>query len=177
MSRAFTPPKSMSNDDIRTVADVRRDIWTSAFYGMFLGSLVGVVGHGAAQFGNKRGLWKLPLNRNTFFLSVLLGMTSGSFFMATTTGKNEVHKLHPIFQLGAEPPKDNYQQSLERAKEEAFRQQIIMKQQEMEQGKERNRLFRRQTLEKTIRNDHGGLSDAHGGHWLKEEDQEQWKSR
>lgn len=154
----------MSNEDIKTVADVRRDIWTNAFYGMGLGSLVGIVGHRAAHLGNRQGLWKLPLNRNTLFLSILLGCTSGSFLMATTTGKNQVHKLHPIFELGAEKPESQYQKSLEQRRNE------------IENGKERNRLFRRQTLERTIRNDHGGLSDAHGGHWLKE-DQDQWKSR
>ncbi len=167
MSRAFTPPPTMSNDDIRTVADVRRDIWTNAFKGMGLGALLGVMGHSVARFGHQRQWWSVPLNRNTLFLSVLLGITSGSFFMATVTGKNEVHKLHPIFQLGAEPPPENYEQK---------------RMKEIEQGKERNRLFRRQTLERTIRNDHGGLSDAHGGHWLKEQEEEnnhpeQWKSR
>ncbi len=45
MSRAFTPPDTLSQDDIRTVADVRRAIWINGFFGLGTGSVVGMVGH------------------------------------------------------------------------------------------------------------------------------------
>ena len=45
MSRAFTPPDTLSQDDIRTVADVRRAIWITGLFGFGTGSVVGMVGH------------------------------------------------------------------------------------------------------------------------------------
>ena len=41
------------------------------------------------------------------FLSVLLGGAMGSFLMSVTTGKNQVHLLHPIFALGAKPAEND----------------------------------------------------------------------
>jgi hypothetical protein len=105
MSRAFHPPDTLSKDDIRTIADVRRDIWTNSFKGLAVGSFTGFTLYSVASIGQHRlKLWNLPntiLNRNTAFLSVLLGGAIGSFIMSVTTGKNEVHHLHPIFKIGA----------------------------------------------------------------------------
>jgi len=41
-----------------------------------------------------------PLGRNTFMLCLLGGGALGSFVFSTTAGKNVVHLLHPIFNLG-----------------------------------------------------------------------------
>jgi len=136
MSRAFTPPDTMSKDDIRTVADVRRSIWTNGLTGLGLGSSGALVVHTVASLGMRRGLWKLPLNRNTAMLSTMLGGASGSFIMATTAGKNEVHNLHPIFRLGAKETK--------KPTDDGF--DVIRKEQEME----KNRLIRRATMENSL---------------------------
>ena len=48
MSRAFTPPSTMSDEDIMNVADVRRDVWTGGFKGLGIG--LGT-GFGAHYFG------------------------------------------------------------------------------------------------------------------------------
>jgi len=109
MSRSFTPPSSLSKDDVTTIADVRRDIWTSAFIGMGTGSVTCLALHSLLAAGSRRNIGKLAsltLNRNTAMASFFLGGAFGSFVMATTTGKNEVHNLHPIFQIGArqQPP-------------------------------------------------------------------------
>ena len=45
MSRAFTPPDTLSQDDVRTVADVRRTIWINGLFGLGAGSVVGMLGH------------------------------------------------------------------------------------------------------------------------------------
>ena len=105
MSRAFTPPDTLSKEDFRAIADVRREIWTNGFKGMGIGGLAGFVGHAAAQAADRRGLWSksLPLNRNTAFVSVMLGASITSYAMAVTAGKNEVHNLHPIYQAGSKP--------------------------------------------------------------------------
>lgn len=181
MTRAFTPPETMSKEDIRKVADVRRDIWTSAFYGMGVGSLGCLALHGVAQFASKRGFLKgISLNRNTAFLSFLGGGAFGSFIMATTTGKNEVHKLHPVFQVGS---KQEYEQSLIRAQQrEADLKQMehgrLVRRASQEYDDEmdearreraRNRMIRRKTLQDNIQ--HGrGQTDSHGGRWAPDEE-------
>ena len=133
MSRSFTPPSTLSKEEIRTIADVRRDIWTNAFYGMAGGSVGGLALHAVAHLTNKAGLTKLPLGRNTLFAAFFLGSACGSFTNATVAGKNQVHNLHPIFEVGAEKPGSTYQDAIERAQERA---------------RELNRLEHRRTLRK-----------------------------
>ena len=111
MTRAFTPPETLSKEEIRTIADVRRDIWTDALYGMIVGSLSGIAIHTAVSsfasyYNSRRGsshpaVKNVSFNRNTALFSILAGGAFGSFLMATTTGKNQVYKLHDIFQVGA----------------------------------------------------------------------------
>jgi len=191
MTRAFTPPDTLSNDDIRTIADVRREIWTQAFRGLLVGTFSGFGLHMAAKFGNNRGFWKLKLNRNTALLSVLLGGAVGSFVNATTTGKNEVHNLHPIFQVGSKPPpidysqnNSPYQQQLEEMRQrdielqilEARRDRTATEQEFVEKARrEKNRLYRRESISLSLQKGHHGLSDSHGGHWVEEdaEDEEE----
>jgi len=186
MTRAFTPPDTLSKEDIRTIADVRRDIWTQAFHGMLVGTVSGFGLYLAAKFGHNRGFWRAPfLNRNTALLSVLLGGAVGSFVNATTTGKNQVHQLHPIFQIGAKPPpmdddenNSPYQQALEEARRqrelelqilEARRDRTASEQEYVENARrEKNRLFRRASLTQSLQDGHHGLSDSHGGHWVKD---------
>jgi hypothetical protein len=146
MSRAFTPPDTLSQDDIRTVADVRRAVWINGLFGLGAGSVTGMVGHLVLQSLQRRYvgdcnnnsdhlttaansaeskksstttkaptqkinhttfLYKLlrplpPLTKNTFLLSLLSGGALGSFLFSTTAGKNSVHLLHPIFNVGKE---------------------------------------------------------------------------
>lgn len=170
MSRAFTPPETLSKEDIRTIADVRRDIWTNAFAGLGVGTVAGYILHTSARLVHQRGIWKLPfLNRNTAFLAVLLGGAVGSFVMATTTGKNEVHQLHSIFQVGATPPRDKISLSDDEL--------VLLQSKEHPESlnkldrtkRERNRLFRRATLNKSMEQV-GGLSDSHGGRWVDNRD-------
>lgn len=126
------------------------------------------------------------MNRNTAFLSVLLGGAIGSFAMATTTGKNEVHQLHPIFQVGSRTNPNSkidsssslsaYELSLLQAKErdedlrslESRRHMTTAEQDVMDRvRREKNRLYRRATLTKSMEHV-GGLSDSHGGHWVQD---------
>eukprot|EP00546_Thalassionema_frauenfeldii_P007495 CAMPEP_0178914984 /NCGR_PEP_ID=MMETSP0786-20121207/11753_1 /TAXON_ID=186022 /ORGANISM="Thalassionema frauenfeldii, Strain CCMP 1798" /LENGTH=128 /DNA_ID=CAMNT_0020588001 /DNA_START=149 /DNA_END=535 /DNA_ORIENTATION=+ len=126
MSRSFTPPDTLSQDEIRTIADVRRDIWTNSFRGMGYGAATGVAGHSILSFLVSRDIVpKMKLNRNTATFTVLLCASLGSFLAATVTGKNAVHNLHPIFEVGAvkrlpKPGDDSelseYQKNLEQAK-------------------------------------------------------------
>mmetsp|Transcript_25874 Transcript_25874/g.38218 ORF Transcript_25874/g.38218 Transcript_25874/m.38218 type:complete len:151 (-) Transcript_25874:205-657(-) len=150
MSRSFTPPDTLSKQEIRTIADVRRDIWTNSFHGMGYGAATGVAGHSILSFLVSREFvpLKMKLNRNTATFTVLLCSSLGSFLAATTTGKNQVHNLHPIFEVGAikRPPLSGedgqlseYQKNLEQAKEE-------------DEKRLRNRILRRKTLKASLGN-------------------------
>mmetsp|Transcript_8891 Transcript_8891/g.12293 ORF Transcript_8891/g.12293 Transcript_8891/m.12293 type:complete len:176 (-) Transcript_8891:237-764(-) len=167
MSRAFHPPDTLSKDEIRQIADVRRDIWKNGFYGLFVGSLSGYVIHSASKFIHGRmsdaakmkihapGDVPIKFSRNTAFLCVMVGGAVGSFTMATAAGKNSVHNLHDVFEVGKTPTGTDYQKSLQRAQ---------MREEEIKE-RERRRILRRQSVQKRLEEGHG-LSDSHGGHWV-----------
>jgi hypothetical protein len=54
MSRAFAPPDTLSQDDIRTVADVRRAVWINGLFGLGAGSVTGCVTHLVLQTLQRR---------------------------------------------------------------------------------------------------------------------------
>lgn len=174
MSRAFSPPDTLSKDDIRTMADVRRNIWTAGFQGLAYGSITGFVVHSVSKFVYNRlpdttklkmvapGDVPFRFSRNTAFLSVMVGGAVGSFVMATAAGKNRVHKLHGIYEAGKTEvvQGSDYQRDLARAQE---REEEIRE-------RNRRRLSRRATVRQRLEEGHG-LSDSHGGHWTKEDEE------
>lgn len=104
MSRAFTPPDTLSPSDVRTVADVRRTVWISGIFGLGAGATTCALGHVVLQklqsYYLPEGelpkqlsmIQKIlkplpPLGKNTFTLSLLGGGALGSFVMSTTAGK------------------------------------------------------------------------------------------
>jgi hypothetical protein len=111
------------------------------------------------------------LNRNTLFLSVLGGGAFGSFLFAVTMGKKQVHNLHSIFQVGANPKGDldYYQRTLQNTTEggEDSREAPVPNAVDLEKL-EQIRVIRRRTVSDSIRTGHG-LSDSHGGHWVPED--------
>ncbi|KAL3770301.1 hypothetical protein ACHAWO_008526 [Cyclotella atomus] len=113
MSRAFSPPDTLSPTDVRTVADVRRTVWINGILGLGAGSTICSLGHVVLQKiqskylpvetegvkvvdpKNMTMLQKMlkplpPLGRNTFMLSLLGGGALGSFVMSTTAGENSI---------------------------------------------------------------------------------------
>lgn len=95
-------------------------------------------------------------------LSVLGGGALGMFLFAVSTGKEEVHLLHPIFQVGAVPPGELDRQD--------YRNTIIQaeKSEELDVQKlQERRITRRRSLMDGFQKGHG-LNDSHGGHWFKE---------
>jgi hypothetical protein len=204
MSRSMLPPPSLSKEDVKTLADVRRDIWTQAWYGMGIGSACGGIVHAAVSYGSRKKLWG-PFNatRNSLMAAIIMGGTLGSFLLATTTGKNEVHNLHPIYQRGAiHPPlgssdaegdgdgaklssssyheglqraqlRESDLRTLERSRTLSHRASLPIVTEEVDElsvervQRERNRLFRRASLSQQLEGGGGGLSDSHGGRWVK----------
>ena len=165
MSRAFAPPDTLSQDDIRTVADVRRAVWINGLFGLGAGSVTGCVTHLVLQTLQRRyvvgttdtateaaqksssissatsgktatpkintnsTIYKLlrplpPLGKNTFLLSFLGGGALGSFLLSTTAGKNAVHLLHPIFNIGRDEyaGKSPYQVAMSKAAQKGQQQ-------------------------------------------------------
>ena len=156
------PPSYISKDDVYALNAVRKDIWANGLYGLGLGSLAGLVLHSVASLASKRGgLTHIKTNRNTAFMSVMLGGAIGSFVLSTTAGKNDVHQLHGIFESGSREARQERLQhgdlSIQPLPEEVERMQ-----------REKNRLIRRESLERSLKSPHG-LSDSHGGHWAEDD--------
>jgi hypothetical protein len=177
MSRAFTPPDTLSKDDIKTIADVRRSIWTDGLKGLVLGSLSGYIAHRTAKIfqawsmnravkaaaktaghcpdpSDLRYFLKgITFSKNTACMSFMAGGAIGGFVLASAAGKSTVHNLHPIFEIGKEDRSTRYQQLVKKA-------QVL----EEEKEREDRRIRRRKTLHENLV--HGqGLSDSHGGKW------------
>jgi len=72
----------------------------------------------------------------------------GSFAFATAAGKNEVHNLRHIYEVG---------------KKDMNRDEGG----DVVESRRRRRLTRRTAVAKNLETGHG-LSDSHGGHWVKE---------
>lgn len=158
MSRSFGD--NLSKNDERVMADVRRNIWTSGFKGLGYGSAFGFIGYAFSSFVYNRlddaRKKKIPIhfNRNTAFFTVMCSGALGSFLMSTTTGKNSVHEMHPIFEIGKSDKLTPYQKAYEESQKldddiDVYRQRLIS---------------RRKTIKNRMDSQHG-LSDSHGGKW------------
>jgi len=91
------------------------------------------------------------------------------FLFAVSTGKEQVHTLHPIFQIGASPPGELVHQDYQSKRRMATDNNVtggdsLLDMERMQQ----TRLTRRRTMTDSFRRT--GLSDSHGGHWYKEEE-------
>jgi len=110
-------------------------------------------------------------------LSVLGGGALGMFLFAVSTGKEQVHTLHPIFQIGATPVRgelDGEDYNSKMLKDKMINAGIGGGGGEDKLDLERmqqRRITRRQTITDSFQKT--GLSDSHGGHWYKEEDDSQ----
>lgn len=136
----------------------------------------GFVLHTGAQYARKYGFLNAKLNRNTAMLAVLGGGAFGMFLFAARTGKQEVHNLHPIFQIGAVPKDDafNYQRTLEKARQRdvgsTSEHDVTHKDDLNLEELGRIRAVRRNSMMDNLTKGHG-LSDSHGGHWVSEFDE------
>lgn len=125
----------------------------------------GLILHTAGQWARKLGVTKASFNRNTLMLSVLSGGAFGMFLFASSTGKEQVYKLHPIFQVGSIP-----QGELDYAKKVQQAQLLGSSTENEEHGDvdidklHSMRAVRRKTMQASLESGKG-YSDAHGGHW------------
>jgi hypothetical protein len=121
-----------------------------------LGLCSGTVLYTGAQWAKKLGFLKgVKLNPNTGMLTILGSFAFGTFFMASTTGKEMVHLLHPVFRAGwAEPEHDL---KLPKVENSVDPQQL----REM-------RITRKKSLMDTLHQSGRGISDSHSGRWVEE---------
>ena len=102
------PPSSLTSDDLLALAQVRKDIWVNAAKGFVAGGASSYLLYRATKLAQgQEWFQKLnimrggPLSKNAGFAAVMVGASLGSFIFASTTGKNSVHTLHPVFARGA----------------------------------------------------------------------------
>jgi hypothetical protein len=174
MSRGnSSPPPTLTSEDILSLTQVRRGIYWSAAKGFLVGASSGYLMHRMAIFANQSKVVSLTLNRNTAFASVMFGSALGSFLMATMEGKNNVHKLHPIFDRGSTKPlheddEDHFRSYSQRLRAMEDQQGGVDPETADRLELERNRIMRRASLSRSIKAGHG-LNDSHGGQWVQDE--------
>lgn len=163
MTRGLYPPDTLTKDDIRTLNQVRKDLWYNSFIGGGFGAGTGLILHTSAQWARRLGMTSVKLNRNTLMLSVLGGGAFGMFLFGVAAGKEQVHNLHPIFLIGATPPGELDRQD--------YRSKIIHASQPSDdldiKKLQEIRIARRTSMMDGFQKGHG-LNDAHGGHWVKD---------
>lgn len=186
MSRAFNPPDTLSKDEIRTIADVRREIWTNGFRGLAIGSIVGWSSHFLVRAASKRYasvrnlMGGASLGRNTAFLSFMGGGALCSFAFATAAGRNNVHHLHPVIENNKKSGSINqgsmYQIMVARAK----REEKEKEKQCLLEAKEKRRLQRRRTMTdrwgETINNVESNTNDINSNSNSESNDGSRWSS-
>jgi hypothetical protein len=146
----------------------------------------GIVLVTGTQWAKKLGFIKGgSLNKNTAMLTVLSSFAFGTFFAASTTGKELAHLLHPMFQAASlsasSSSEDNnndnslgirhnninnnddtrrvdYQTRILRASNSNVDRQELR---EM-------RILRRKSLTESLHQRGHGLSDSHSGRWVEE---------
>lgn len=146
-----------------------------------MGLCSGVVMYTGAQWAKKFGLIKgKALNPNTGMLVVLSSFAFGTFFMASTTGKELVHLLHPVFRAGwIEPPNDLALPKLDYGAKMQQSQQLRNNNNNQNEGSvdpqqlKEMRLARRTSVMETLLQRKGGISDSHSGRWVEEDDQKE----
>lgn len=165
MTRGLNPPDTLSADDVHTLRAVRRDIYYQGIIGGGLGLCSGVVLYTGAQWAKKFGLLKgAKLNPNTGMLTILGSFAFGTFFMASTTGKELVHLLHPVFRAGWSEPEHDL--TLPKLSYEGVRKDAMVDSQQLREM----RITRKKSLTETLLRGGRGISDSHSGRWVGTED-------
>jgi len=104
MSKAFTPPATMSDADVLAVADVRRSVWTGGFEGLGFGLCAGFLGHAACTRILPASVFPPQFHAGKYATLWTLGLgATFSFLGSVTAGKNNVSGMHDVFQRGAKP--------------------------------------------------------------------------
>lgn len=136
-----------------------------------LGLCSGVVLCTGGQWAKKLGFIKAKsLNRNTGMLVVLSSFAFGQFFMASATGKELVHLLHPVFQsLRGDPSNTKEHNSNRKEPSGSVGSEHGDPLAPVDPQRLHNmRLARRKSLMEALYDQKGGISDSHSGRWVED---------
>ena len=112
MSKAFTPPPTMSDDDILAVADVRRNVWTGGFEGLGFGLAAGYLAHrGCSRFLPSIAFPPVFKHGKYATMWTFIGGAVFSYIGASSAGKNSVSGMYEVFTRGARPKLTEYQEA------------------------------------------------------------------
>ncbi len=118
-----------------------------------------------AQYAKKFGFLKgAKLNPNTGMLTILGSFAFGTFFMASATGKELVHLLHPVFRAGWVEPEHNLSLPKLTNGYEAERAEAKVNYQQLREM----RITRKKSLNERLYKGGSGISDSHSGRWVEE---------
>ena len=104
------------------------------------------------------------MNPNTGMLTVLGSFAFGTFFMASNTGKELVHLLHPVFQAGWREPE--HELTLPKLSYEGVRKEAMVGSQQLQEM----RVTRKKSLRESLYRRGHGISDSHSGRWVENDD-------
>ncbi|MGK3742530.1 MAG: hypothetical protein ACI8RD_010095 [Bacillariaceae sp.] len=164
-----------------------------------LGLCSGIVLVTGTQWAKKLGFIKGGgLNKNTAMLTVLSSFAFGTFFAASTTGKELAHLLHPMFQAASLSSlssssssednnnnnnnnindnslgiRHNNNNNVDDTRRVDYQTKILMGSSNNSDNVDRQklrelRLLRRKSLTESLHQRGHGLSDSHSGRWVEE---------
>lgn len=199
MTRGLNPPDTLSVENVQTLRSVRRDIYYHGMIGGGLGLCSGIVLVTGTQWAKKLGFIKGGgLNKNTAMLTVLSSFAFGTFFAASTTGKELAHLLHPMFQAASLSSlssssssednnnnnnnnindnslgiRHNNNNNVDDTRRVDYQTKILMGSSNNSDNVDRQklrelRLLRRKSLTESLHQRGHGLSDSHSGRWVEE---------
>ncbi len=104
------------------------------------------------------------MNPNTGMLTILGSFAFGTFFMASATGKELVHLLHPVFRAGWVEPE--HELTLPKLNYEGVRKEAMVPSQQLQEM----RVTRKNSLRESLYRRGHGISDSHSGRWVENDD-------
>ena len=158
-----------------------------------LGLCSGIVLVTGTQWAKKLGFIKGgSLNKNTALLTVLSSFAFGTFFAASTTGKELAHLLHPMFQAASLTTSssssfvdddndnslgirhnNNINNNIDDTRRVDYQTKILRASNSNSNVDHRQelremRILRRKSLTESLHQRGHGLSDSHSGRWVEE---------
>lgn len=134
--RPWWQDSPLDDEELKRVADVRRDVWRGAFRGMLSGACAGFAGCVIARNTQRFAYAK---HSKYMVAAVLVGSAFGAYLGAVTAGKNSIQLISDVFQKNAKPA-SRYQQLQQEAAQqqrEAMQDAFVRRMQAIEAAKRR----------------------------------------
>jgi hypothetical protein len=136
MMRSWWRDSPLDDEELKRVADVRRDVWRGAFRGMLSGACAGFAGCVIA-----RNTQRFAYARHSKYMvaAVLVGSSFGAYLGAVTAGRNSIQHIGDVFQKNAKPASryQQLQQEAARQQREEMHDAFLRRMQAIEAAKQR----------------------------------------